>query len=836
EGHVLKLKGGTGIVEKEIKIQGRLLDSGFRKMLALNILIYNNKIYIGGGGTSEDESKDAHIKPSYTIMDFNLNILTKTNKVIDISDVHEHLTRSLTANSNGEIVGVTDDGLIYKIKNGNLSLVKNVEKASIPDENLSFTSILSYKDSSGDIKYATTGMINGATFVAVFNDSHNYTHAEDIQLDWINTYVAKNIVNSNYGETGVQIFKQGDGFVVLAQEVFEPFGDHVFLDRFDNNILITPENMIFKIKDDSSGELIWSRSYGKQAYNEDYEEDDYLSEAAMLSNESSFVLGGYSTYKSKGKNAYLLKTNEVGVAGGCKRKDDIMKKSINPPINIDLIHFDRTRQMEEKNLRVNYSSLRFNMNDLSLYIANYSKNSPKCNKSNGNVTVEIEGGAPDYTYKWETVNDTTVDGPTSDTISTQNNIPCNTVFRVSVEDSGHCKTIEYQDTLRVSDVKFVETHKVDSTGVTTTWSPGAGNNPFNSSSGKVYIKEELRIKSKADLKIRDMTFFFAKDARLVIERGFKSPLTPKQDPPEEGAHLRLDNSTLTTLNCCSDPKYLWRGVTVQGHKDYPQKDNSGSLNNSPQGVLTMKNNSLIENADIAVHLAKKNTKAKGGGGVIKAEDSKFKDNRVGVMFAPYGTEICDGPCLGSGGGIGGGAVNYCCSMVDNLGEFKDCRFTTTGPLNNPDLAPVGMVDMNNTGIIEFKGVKFEDQRYSNSDTPNDGQIGIQSNSSDFRVESSNARNSEFHHFKFGIKASSHHQFKSFVVKNALFQSNHRGIFMRSTNFARIEDNDFFIPDGILRPYSRNVGIYIEQSTGYIVQETPWKGFPPLFQKDSLMWE
>ena len=109
-----------------------------------------------------------------------------------------------------------------------------------------------------------------------------------------------------------------------------------------------------------------------------------------------------------------------------------------------------------------------------------------------------------------------------------------------------------------------------------------------------------------------------------------------------GGYLILDNSKLSADAQCGS-NVMWRGLEVRGNSAL----NQGSYLNSKQGRFRMINNSLIEHAYIGVAANSYTiiTLPNGNktyqvtpnqtGGILRIENSFFKNNQRDVEFYPY---------------------------------------------------------------------------------------------------------------------------------------------------------------------------------------------------------
>lgn len=112
--------------------------------------------------------------------------------------------------------------------------------------------------------------------------------------------------------------------------------------------------------------------------------------------------------------------------------------------------------------------------------------------------------------------------------------------------------------------------------------------------------------------------------------------TDKRITVERGAKLNIDNGWITNL--CRDSN--WEGIVVHGNVDKEQPDIFDELEADDAGVVHIYNESIIQNADIGVNVRGRGfvsweDQVAHRGGVIVAENSYFRNNRVGVGFMRY---------------------------------------------------------------------------------------------------------------------------------------------------------------------------------------------------------
>ena len=187
------------------------------------------------------------------------------------------------------------------------------------------------------------------------------------------------------------------------------------------------------------------------------------------------------------------------------------------------------------------------------------------------------------------------------------------------------------------------------------------------------IGEELRIKNNATVTFKNSTLRFHEKAKVTIEPGSK---------------LVIDGTTLT--NSCPDK--IWYGILVSGNSLLPQTAQN-------QGTLELKNGAVIENARNAIATYELN--ADGGinwdnksGGIIRAENATFKNNRRSVEFMAYAYTT---------GGL----------VYQNVSYFRNCKFI----VDDNNLFAANHVELiNQLSMWEVTGVKIQGCTFENNIT------------------------------------------------------------------------------------------------------------------------
>lgn len=133
----------------------------------------------------------------------------------------------------------------------------------------------------------------------------------------------------------------------------------------------------------------------------------------------------------------------------------------------------------------------------------------------------------------------------------------------------------------------------------------------------------------------NQNIFVEKGATLTISCEVRMG-TDKRITVKRGAKLTVDHGMITNL--CREKN--WEGIVVHGNADKEQPDLFGELAPDDAGIVHILNESIIQNADIGVHVRGKGfasyeKQVAHRGGLVVAENSFFRNNRHGVKFMRY---------------------------------------------------------------------------------------------------------------------------------------------------------------------------------------------------------
>lgn len=319
------------------------------------------------------------------------------------------------------------------------------------------------------------------------------------------------------------------------------------------------------------------------------------------------------------------------------------------------------------------------------------------------------------------------------------------------------------------------------TGIST-WSPGQ--NPFGNANNQVLINGYLKIPTGATVHINNMTFSFAQNAEMIIEKGAK---------------VYLNNSILTSDACNG---IMWEGVRVYG-------TSNGTQSFANQGYLNMQNNSEINNAYIGVALHKRDNSGNidwaTNGGRIIAKNSKFRNNKRDVIFLTYN--------------------NYTSGS-----NFTNCDFLT----NIHPLADGVSTPNTHVSMLDVKGIKFNGCRFNNTTNSNIAQRGKGIVSIDAGYEVSFHCNalvpwgspcptndriiSSFSNLEYGIEArAANNMANTITVKYTDFFENNRATYFNNIPTYTYVNNTIKLGNSISPSHTWPYGLYSDGCTGYIVE-------------------
>jgi len=281
-------------------------------------------------------------------------------------------------------------------------------------------------------------------------------------------------------------------------------------------------------------------------------------------------------------------------------------------------------------------------------------------------------------------------------------------------------------------------------------------------SGLKYMHSNLLVKKGVVLIIKG-TVSFPQDCSLFIE---------------SGAKVIVDGGVLTNL--CGD---LWNGIILLGnpHLDQDNPDN--------QPVISLFNNSVVENSKIGIMVGSAPDESEfwrmGGGGLVEAANTIFRNNVISIKFLPYG--------------------------FSNNSNISFCSFENTRLLNHFEEGynPKAMIEIyRNTGL-SFQQNTFINHVENEKNYENSG-IGILSMDASYKVNDNNV----FNGLLFGIQALTSNKLCTPDITGSVFINNYRSILVSGASYSRISGNYFE-----LRRSEQNYvyGLCLENCTDYIFE-------------------
>ncbi|MFN3300587.1 MAG: M43 family zinc metalloprotease [Sediminibacterium sp.] len=248
---------------------------------------------------------------------------------------------------------------------------------------------------------------------------------------------------------------------------------------------------------------------------------------------------------------------------------------------------------------------------------------------------------------------------------------------------------------------------------------------------------------------------------------------------EKGAKLLVNGGRISTYS----PKCVgfWTGIEVNG-------DPTKSQTIANQGTLELKNGAFIDHANNAI-VTGTNGITTQGGGIIKADNTTFQNNRRAVEFLRY-------------------------NIADNESYFNNCTFELRSYY--PQTTYVGMVTIWDNYGIPFTNCTFRNLSASLADK----KYGIYTIDAGYQVLSG----SNFNGFVGGVYGTNSSTSRTFSVSGSTFRNSALGVYAGSVNNISATGNAFNV--GQYSTGSYNYGVYLSASSGYTVQNNSFTGYNP----------
>lgn len=257
----------------------------------------------------------------------------------------------------------------------------------------------------------------------------------------------------------------------------------------------------------------------------------------------------------------------------------------------------------------------------------------------------------------------------------------------------------------------------------------------------------------------------------------------------------IENSTLTAL--CSKG---WLGIEVWGDPDLAQND-------ANQGVLVVKDSSMIENADIGILVGKRYSLPEGeeeigvtnGGGIVRATHSIIRNNRVGVWFIPFET-------------INESFFRHCQFYIDEYYYIEE--------------EPTDLMKLFEVNRIYVHGCEFKNA----SPAEDVGSLfgrgnGIYSVDAYYLVEPWKDPQTSinylpaFDSLDYGIKALGITSTRTFLVDSATFRDNRRGLYASNIDLTTVINNTFYttLEESETEFSDTIVGLYMDYCMQFVIE-------------------
>ncbi|MFN0032627.1 MAG: T9SS type A sorting domain-containing protein [Flavobacteriales bacterium] len=315
-----------------------------------------------------------------------------------------------------------------------------------------------------------------------------------------------------------------------------------------------------------------------------------------------------------------------------------------------------------------------------------------------------------------------------------------------------------------------------------TWTFGIDNNPWDVTTGPVYMNGDLIFNPGANITINGMEFRFSLQANVVINTG---------------AYVKLNNGSKWTSYECD--LLMWPGVNLMGNPN----SNQSSADNpyTAQGVFAI-NNSTIENARTGVEVGTTNLN---GGGVLKGNYALFQNCQNGVRYRPYNK------------------VQY--------GNWSNSRWMITAQLNDPTIIPGTMVQMTNMKYnISFILCSWVNSTPLMTYLTSQRGVGINASNSQFTISGGQGSfggggdpyHTSFYKWRTGIKATNGGT-TSFTANTMYFQECNIAITATAVNNESIVGNNFTVPSNAYITNEKPRGVILYGCSGFTFRENIFAG-------------
>ncbi len=323
------------------------------------------------------------------------------------------------------------------------------------------------------------------------------------------------------------------------------------------------------------------------------------------------------------------------------------------------------------------------------------------------------------------------------------------------------------------------------------WTYGAGLNPWNATTGPVYINGDITFNGGSRVNISGMDLRFGPQSDVFIQ---------------PNASVRLNNGTILTSWDC--PDLMWQGVDIYGSPGIDQYPNNFTVpyfNAGGQGLLIM-DNATIEHALVAAQVGTNTSIFTGNtGGVLRATNSTFRNNIRDVFFLKYTSN-----------------ANY---SGGNYSQFSNCDFLTNQ--NTKFLygqTSITHAEMKSASGIIYTNCSFRNIRPYTGDMQWRGR-GLVSSNSTFSCTGANdnylgtfdTTHDTFYKLRQGVSVSGTNNF-TFTLNKMWFQECNVGLLTTGVSNEVITSNTFHVPDFAALSYELPKGASFAGSTAFTFKE------------------
>lgn len=266
---------------------------------------------------------------------------------------------------------------------------------------------------------------------------------------------------------------------------------------------------------------------------------------------------------------------------------------------------------------------------------------------------------------------------------------------------------------------------------------------------------------------------------------------------DRGGKLTLDGATLSSYNSSN-----WEGIQVWGNRLLDQ------IPSTNQGFLSVKNGTLISNANRAIQVGKGMDGVfvyNYGGGILELESSTLLNNKLSVVFAPYRRTSQQ-------------------FELYNKSYIRNTEFIW----NIANINGMVFLTLNDVNLNEIAGNRFLNNNAVTSVPNETNGIGIQSYSANFAITSYQSPNGQvdsyFYDLHYGIKSEASSPTQTFKVENTTFNTVFNGIYANGSNSLRIVNNIFEplnYPD-IPSQAPACFGLYMNNCSGYTINNNHFR--------------